>query len=90
MDDEQRRAFDAYSLVAESVSIDSFKHSFVGRFDSKESFARQHMRDNFNTFDSRFPWRYVNYAAYTEDLFKQFDYMDGFVFLLSTKNNFRP
>ena len=86
LDDDERRAFDAYienkGSGRDAEVFDDFRDKYVGEFDSEEEFA-EHIADECGMLD-KVPEsfkQYFNYQRLAADLFvSDYDFFDGFVF----------
>lgn len=87
LDDDERRAFDAYienkGSGRDAEVFDDFRDKYVGEFDSEEEFA-EHIADECGMLD-KVPEsikQYFNYERFAHDLFaSDYDFFDNaFVF----------
>lgn len=85
MDDDKRRAFEAYVEATGNDSIRNFEDNFEGEFDDEEDYARfvveEYYPEVLNAMGSLEP--YFDYGLFARDLFSsEFVFESGYVFRL--------
>lgn len=79
-----REAFEVWVNHTGDDDVDDFNHAYQGEWDSERAFA-ENMAEELGYYrkmeDAGINTRYFDLDAYTRDLFDDYSYVDGYVFL---------